>query len=244
MQQVKVYAHRGFSAQAPENTMGAFRAAIEAGADGIELDVQLTRDGEVVVIHDDTVDRTTDGRGEVSALSLLELQRLEAGSWFAQEFVGEKIPSLRDVLALVSQHGLELNIELKSSLARDSELEQKVLAQVKEFDWLEKTIFSSFQHERLKRLLRIEAGVSTAPLYMAGFLKPWRYCQQEGFTSIHPYYMGVQEEVVTGCHQHGIKVRTYTVNEEEWMKRFIHLGVDAIMTDHPDRLRKLIDQGY
>ena len=116
MMTVIVLAHRGYSAKAPENTMAAFELALAVGADGIELDVHMTRDGEIVVIHDDTLDRTTNGKGPVSDQTMAELRELDAGSWFSPEFAGERIPTLKLVLELIKDKDVLLNIEIKTGL--------------------------------------------------------------------------------------------------------------------------------
>ena len=140
-----VMAHRGFSSKAPENTMAAFTLALDAGAEGIELDVHLTKDGEVVVIHDHTLARTTNGTGLVADLTLAELQELDAGLWFSPEFKGERLPSLREVLELLKEHNVLLNVETKAALGYE-QLNEKLASLLDEYAMWEKTIISSFNH--------------------------------------------------------------------------------------------------
>ena len=171
-----VMAHRGFSSKAPENTMSAFIQALEAGAEGIELDVHLTGDGEVVVIHDHTLERTTSGSGPVSEMTLAEVQRFDAGAWFSQEFAGEKVPSLREVLELVKEHNVLLNVETKAALGYE-QLNDKVALLLDEYALWEKTIISSFNHYALVHMKQIRPQARTGILYNCGLVNPWDYAK-------------------------------------------------------------------
>ncbi|MFD1426751.1 glycerophosphoryl diester phosphodiesterase [Kroppenstedtia sanguinis] len=240
MDSIRIFAHRGFSSVAPENTMAAFREAAQAGADGLELDVHLTKDGEVVVIHDETVNRTTDGEGKVRKLTLEELRRLDAGSRFAKEFAGEKIPLLHEVLELVADRNLWLNIELKNNKFPYPGLEEKVLELISQYDLAQKTVFSSFNHYSLRRIKEKQPDADIALLYMAHLIEPWNYAAWMGATSLHPYWPTVTEELVQGCREQGLSLRPFTVNQARMMDRLIQLDVDAIITDKVDRLAGLL----
>lgn len=240
MDSIRIFAHRGFSAVAPENTMAAFRRAAEAGADGLELDVHLSKDGEVVVIHDETVNRTTDGKGKVRELTLEELRRLDAGSRFGKEFAGEKIPLLHEVLELVADQKLWLNIELKNNKFPYPGLEEKVLEVISRFGLSQKTVYSSFNHYSLQRIKEKQPETDTALLYMAHLIEPWNYAAWAGASSIHPYWPTVTEELVRGCREQGLSLRPFTVNQSRVMGRLIELGVDAIITDKVDLLTDLL----
>ncbi|MGH7411421.1 MAG: glycerophosphodiester phosphodiesterase family protein, partial [Candidatus Methylomirabilis sp.] len=148
-------AHRGASALAPENTMAAFEKAIELGADVIELDLHLTRDGELVVIHDDTLDRTTDGRGPVHGRSLEEIRRLDAGRWFGQAFAGERIPTLSEVLDRFAGK-IPLALEVKAGSAFFPGIEERLVSALRHHSAVEQTAVASFDHFALKRLKEIE----------------------------------------------------------------------------------------
>ncbi|GGE22856.1 glycerophosphoryl diester phosphodiesterase [Marinithermofilum abyssi] len=242
MKRTEVYAHRGFSAMAPENTMAAFQRAVDAGADGVELDVHLTKDNKVVVIHDETVKRTTDGTGKVRELTLEELRRLDAGSWFDPEFKGEKIPTLEEVLQLVAEHGMKINIELKNNRVIYPELEQKVANLLQQYGLVKQAVISSFNHYSLKVMKQVQPEIDTAILYMEGLVDPWVYAKHAGATSLHPYWYTVVEEVVKGCQKENLPVRPFTVNQPKGMRRLLQLGVDAIITDKPDVLREEMEK--
>ncbi|MFC4076583.1 glycerophosphodiester phosphodiesterase [Salinithrix halophila] len=240
MHPITVYAHRGFSAVAPENTMVAFRKAAEAGAHGLELDVHFTRDDQIVVIHDETVKRTTDGKGKVRELTLEEIRRLDAGSWFDGEFRGEKIPLLSEVLELVADRGLSVNIELKNNKTAYPGLEEAVLEWIGRFGLVDRTVISSFNHYSLRKIRDLRPEVDAAILYMANLFEPWNYARNVGATSIHSYWPTTVEDMVKRSKEAGVPVRPFTVNQTKEMRRMIHLEVDAIITDKVDRLLKEI----
>lgn len=235
MTKTKVFAHRGYSAVAPENSMLAFLWAIRVGADGIELDVQLTKDGEVVVIHDETVDRTTNGTGWVKDFTLSEITQLDNGSWFSTEYKDQRVPTLRQVLELVQGSKLELNIELKNSVVDYPDLEQKVIALVEEYDMEEQVIFSTFHLESVHRLHRLRPGYHIAALYNIHVDTPWKYAELLGINGIHPHYSLVTDDLVKESSQRGITVRPYTVDDPIEMERLFRAGVDAIITNVPPK---------
>ncbi|HSG25766.1 MAG TPA: glycerophosphodiester phosphodiesterase family protein [Anaerolineales bacterium] len=223
-----IFAHRGASAYAPENTMAAFRSALSSRADGIELDVHLSADHQIVVIHDDDVSRTTNGQGKVHALTLEELRRLDAGQ-------GEVIPTLLDVLELIGDQ-MFLNIELKRFSGSAAYLPEKVTQLVNELDLNSKVIYSSFDPMLLIRtrrsdpqakcgLLLLEDGFGTAVrLLVSTFIKPW---------SLHPHYSSVSHKYLQRARLRGQAVITYTVNQPEEMQRLFNLGLQGIITDDP-----------
>ncbi|NLL43882.1 MAG: glycerophosphodiester phosphodiesterase [Firmicutes bacterium] len=230
-----VMAHRGFSSKAPENTMAAFTLALDAGAEGIELDVHLTKDGEVVVIHDHTLARTTNGTGLVADLTLAELQELDAGLWFSPEFKGERLPSLREVLELLKEHNVLLNVETKAALGYE-QLNEKLASLLDEYAMWEKTIISSFNHYALVHIKTIRPQARTGILYNCGLVNPWEYAKSIGATALHPYYLTIVPELVQAAQQHGMMVNVWTVDEEVDIERVSLAGVDAIITNVPDRV--------
>ncbi|SDW07185.1 glycerophosphoryl diester phosphodiesterase [Marininema mesophilum] len=240
---LQVYAHRGYSAVAPENTMAAFQRAVDAGAHGIELDLHLTKDDEVVVIHDETVGRTTDGKGRVRELTLDELRQLDAGSWFGEEFKGEKIPLLSEVLTLVAEKGLLVNIELKNNKIAYANLESKVITMLQEYDLVHRTVISSFDHYSLRKVKELCPDVDTAILYMANLFEPWEYARKVGVTSIHPYRPTVVESMVAKCREYNLPVRPFTINQVKEMRRLIGLGVDALITDKVEQAFTELNRG-
>ncbi|WP_335342380.1 glycerophosphodiester phosphodiesterase [Polycladomyces zharkentensis] len=236
-----MFAHRGSSAAAPENTMAAFELAVKAGAGGVELDVQLTRDGRVVVIHDETLDRTTNGSGWVKDHEWETLRRLDAGSWWNPRFSSERIPLLEDVLDLLSNTDMIINIELKNGWVRYPGLETAVLACIDRFRMAERVILSSFNHNSLRMLRGMRPELSLAALYESGLFEPWVYARYLGVHAIHPDWRAIDETVVKGCQSAGIAVRPYTVDDPEMMQQFIAWGVDGIITNYPERCRQVLD---
>jgi glycerophosphoryl diester phosphodiesterase len=236
-----IVAHRGFSRAAPENTMAAFKKAQAAGADGIELDVQLTKDGEIVVIHDETVDRTTNGSGWIKDLTLAEMQKLDAGRWFAVEYSGEPIPTLRYVLEWMAETSLWVNIELKNNRFPYPGLEEKVVKEVERVGLEERVVLSSFNPLSLRNLAAYRPALERALLYEYKLAAPWVYAKYIGVSAIHPHFTAIKPEIVNRCRKEGIAVRPYTVDEEETMSELIEAGVDAIITNVPERLFWLLN---
>lgn len=243
MKKIKIIAHRGASAYAPENTMAAFRKAIDMEAEGIELDVHLTKDGHVVVIHDEKEDRTSNGSGMISDMTLEEVKQLDFGSWFSDEFAGEKIPTLEEVLELLKGWSGLLNIELKILKAGMYEgLEQKVVDLVKSYDMLENTIISSFNHYSLATVKKIEPRMKIGLLYSSGIYEPWNYAATLNADAIHPHYFSIVPELVEICHAHNIQVNPYTIDDPEHILYMLKAKVDGIITNVPDVAKKLRDQ--
>jgi glycerophosphoryl diester phosphodiesterase len=241
----RVIAHRGFSGQAPENTMAAFRRALAAGADMIELDVQLSADGQVVVIHDETLERTTDGFGRVADLAWQDLSRLDAGSWFAPEFAGERIPLLREVLRF-ARGKILVNIEIKTEAWSPNTLEgiaARVLALVDEAGMRDQVIISSFDSRILRQVRQIDADIRTASLYhvdVHGELRPAVIVAKDGSQGLNLSRSEVTPRVVEECRALGVPVSVYTVNTRELMEYVLAMSVHAIFTDHPDVLIELL----
>lgn len=243
MNKTKIIAHRGASAYAPENTMAAFRKALDMKADGIELDVHLTKDNHIVVIHDLKVDRTSNGSGMIIDMTLEELKQLDFGSWFSEEFAGEKIPTLEEVLELLKGWDGLLNIELKIVKPGLYEgLEKKVVDMVKSYNMLDNTIISSFNHYSLANVKKIEPNMKIGLLYSAGIYEPWNYAASLNADAIHPNYLSIVPEIVEGCHAHNIQVNPYTVDLPEHIAYMLKAKVDGIITNVPDIAIQIRDQ--
>ncbi len=244
-ERTRVIAHRGFSGKAPENTLVAVRRAIELGADMVEIDVSLTRDGHVVVLHDETLDRTTDGEGLLSAATLEEVRKLDAGSWFSSEFAGEKVPTLAEVLDLVRGRIL-LNIEIKGEAVSDETeggIADKVLRLVGDRDMKDEIVISSFEPEALRQARELDPHVKTASLYnreLHSGMGPVEVMDAVGSNGFNLSSKGITAEIVGLCHDAGRPVAVYTVNEKAEMKRQIALGVNALFTDRPDRMLEVL----
>lgn len=230
-----IFAHRGASAHAPENTLAAFELALAQNADAIELDVKLSADGRAVVIHDSTVDRTTGSRGHVKDLSFMQLRSLDAGSFFSEKYAGEKIPSLEDVFDAVGKRTF-INVELTNySTPRDS-LVETVCMLVKKFGLQERVLFSSFFASNLSRARTYLPGVPRGLLAFNGWLGAW--ARSFGFNfgryqALHPYLKDVTVEQVQRVHRLNRRIHVWTVNAAGDMRRLFHWGVDAIFTDDP-----------
>jgi glycerophosphoryl diester phosphodiesterase len=228
-------AHRGASGTFPENTLSAFRAAIAAGADMSELDVQLTRDGAAVVIHDETVDRTTDGKGEVAELTLAELRRLDAGAKFKGAAIkGERISTLDEVFAVTSGK-CGLNIELKAA-----GVEHQVAQIMNARNAFGDSIVSSFDWECLKKIQQIDPRIRIGLLTDDKPVDLMMNAVAMRAYAINPHFEIVTADLCAAAHQRGFKVFTWTVDQEAGMRALIEAGVDGIMTNYPDRLRDIL----
>lgn len=228
-----IIAHRGASAHAPENTLAAFRLALEHGAHAIELDALLTRDGEVAVIHDNILGRTTDGRGAVKALEWADLQSLDAGRWFNGDFAGERIPHLRAVLQAVAPH-ITVNIELKNDAAPFNALAEQVSNLIRETNTAERVFISSFNPLALRRFHQLQPEIPIGLLALGGGAGLGRVAARfVPHDALHPHQRAVTPPLVARAHAAGKRVHAYTVNAPEDMRRLFALGVNGIFTDDP-----------
>lgn len=236
-------AHRGSSAVCPENTLSAFEQAAKDGADAVELDVQLSKDGNLVVIHDSRVDRTTSGRGRVREKTLRELKRLDAGSWFDRRFSFEKIPTLQEVLELFDGK-LGINIEIKSSrhLTTQFDVIEQCLKLIEEFKAWESVMLSSFQHSLVREAKvlepRIVGGVLFHPLRHAR-RSPGLLASKAKAEYFICGKLSLRNRMVINAHNKGLKVGVYTVNTQPEFTKVLKKGVDCIFSDSPFAIRKL-----
>jgi len=225
-----VWAHRGASQRAPENTMAAFALAAESGADGIECDVHLSHDGVPVVIHDETLERTSDGHGAVGRLSLAALKRLDAGSWFGPDWTGEPIPTLEEVLCWAGR-GVRVNIEIKSFAAGRAVLD--VLAGRP----AARVLVSSFDHRLLAALRKQAPGL---PLGYLCDSRLWRRALaravRDAAESFHPRIDRLSPAMVRACHNAGLKIFPWTVDSPSTMRTLQRRGVDGWFTNEPGTL--------
>lgn len=229
-----IYAHRGYSKKYPENTMISFEKAIEAGADGIETDVHLSKDGEIVITHDETLDRVSTGKGMVGSYSFEELSSFDFGVKKDPKFKGEKIPKLIDLIKLIKENDILLNIEIKIGFPLYPGIEEKVLSLLIKEDILDKVIISSFNHYSLALLRKLNQKIKLAPLYASAIYRPYDYAKSFGANFIHPNYQVINADIVKESHENGIKVNMYTVNDLKVAKGLKAMGVDGIMTDDPE----------
>jgi glycerophosphoryl diester phosphodiesterase len=236
----QIFGHRGASAEAPENTMAAFELAAKMGANGVELDVHLTSDGEVVVIHDDTVDRTTNGSGSVHETTFTQIRELDA-SMGKPGYIGAKIPTLEEVYQFLQPTGMVVNVEIKENAYDHGFLIiPKVLELEGRYGMTGRVIYSSFNHYVLREMKENSAQIPTAILYSEALVDVWRYAVQVPSDGIHPYFAALADrELVARCHAAGQAVRPWTVNEERDLREMLQLGVDAVITNFPDRALRL-----
>lgn len=228
----QIWAHRGASAAAPENTLAAFDLAVRKGAQGVELDVQRSADGVVVVIHDETVDRTTRGSGRVVGLTATELQ-----AW--------GVPTLAEVLDLLAPTDLRVNVELKNGIDPYPGLEEDVEAVVTgsrlATDAPERVLYSSFNHRSLARLAELGTKVPLGVLHVEAMVRPWVYAASFGARALHPMALTVLPEEVARCHEAGIAVHAWTVDDPAAVRALAAAGVDAVITNVPDLARAALD---
>ncbi len=238
-----VIAHRGDSKNAPENTLASFKKALEMGVDGIEFDVQLTKDGQLVVIHDERVDRTTDGIGYVKDFTLKELKMLDAGLKFDKKFAGEKIPTLFEVFELVKYKKLILNIEIKSGIVLYPGIEEKLIKMINEYHFENRVVISSFNHYSLRDIKKMAPEFKIGLLYQSGLVEPWHIATRMKAYSLHPFYFNIIPELVNGCKKNNIKLFPWTVDKKEDMEMIVKESVDAIITNDPQTLINLLEKG-
>jgi len=236
----KVWAHRGASGYYPENTMSSFEEAVKQKADGIELDVHLSKDGYLVVCHDETLNRTTNGKGFIKQYDLYELKQLDAGSWFDKRFKGEKIPLLEEAIDLVKRSNMELNIEIKAGSIFYPGIEEKVLKMIDKYGVRNKVIISSFDHYSLVKIKNIDKDIKTGILYTEALYKPINYMKTTGANALHPNYITLTKDVVEEAHSLGIDINTYTVNIEEHIRLIKSMNVNAIITNYPDIAKAIL----
>lgn len=240
MKRPLVIAHRGASAYAPENTMSSFKKAIEMSSDGIELDVHMTKDKAIVVCHDEKVDRTTNGKGFIKDLNLEEIKKLDAGSWFGDDYKTERIPELEEVLELLKDKDILLNIELKNAPIIYEGIEEKVIKLITEYNMEERTIISSFNHYSLIEVKKLNPNIKTGVLYMAGLVEPWMYAKKLKADALHPlFYNLLAPDFVRNCLSNNIMLNPFTVDDENFISNFVKANVNGIITNYPDKAVKI-----
>ena len=244
-----VIAHRGASGIAPENTLLAIQKAIEMNVDFIEIDIHLSKDGEIVLMHDATVDRTTDGEGAISDYTLAKLKELDAGSWMGSQFKNERIPTLREVLEQVDGQ-VRILLEVKQGEdGRYSGFEEKILAEIEENEASSWIVIQSFQAETVNRFMELAPKMEVhklilgelplIPLHHDGEFQFRKAGNFEGVASINPWFPMLTQRLVNRIHSRGKKITVFTVNDREDLQTAWEMGVDGIITDFPDRLIQL-----
>lgn len=236
------YAHRGASGYYPENTITSFEKAIELGCTGIETDVQMTKDGVLVLIHDEMVNRTTNGAGFVKDYTFSELSKLDASSWFSKEFKGLRIPTLEELIYLTKGTDIMLNIELKTGVIQYNGIEEKVINTLYEHNMQNSIILSSFNHYSMAKCKSISNEIKTGLLYMEGLYQPEKYARTVNADALHPYYYAINKDLIGIIKNADIMINVFTVNDINYMKYFYENGVDGIITNYPDKLKKVMEE--
>lgn len=231
---VLVIAHRGASGYAPENTLAAFRRAVALGANFIETDLQLSRDARFVAIHDESVERTTNGKGRVHDLTLADLRRLDAGSWFGSEFAAEQIPTLEEILDFSKKHDVVFYLELKPGGSWGGE--HALVGALRESGEIPRTVVISFNAPILQKLRQIEPTLMTGLLYDGQLDSPVDKALEVGARQLAVRGDLVTPALLGDSRKHDLQVVCWTVNHPAHMRMLVEAGVDGIMSDYPDRL--------
>ena len=230
-----VWAHRGASGYAPENTLEAFKLAVEMGADGVELDVQLTKDNQIVVIHDEWIDRTSNGKGWVKDMTLEELRKYNYNKTHP-EYEYADIPTLREVYELLKPTGLTVNVELKTGVVFYDDLERKVIELTKEMGMEDRVLYSSFNHYTCVKIHELMPEAYVGFLYSDGAIDIAQYAKKHGANALHPALYNLQfPNYMKDAAQNGLDVNVWTVNEPEHLVMASQMKVNALITNYPDR---------
>ncbi len=237
-----VWAHRGASGYCPENTIPAFEMAQAMGADGVELDVQLTKDGALVVCHDETIDRTSNGKGYVKDHTLAELKKLDfCNGNLAYE--GVQIPTMGEVFSCLKPGNMTINIELKTGIFFYPGIEEKIVALTKEWGFEDRVIYSSFNHYSICRIKELDKQAKTGFLYCDGIIGMPAYGRKYGVDALHPAVYNLQyPHYMEECREKGLDVNVWTVNSEEEIRLCRDLGVHAIIGNYPDKIRRIVEE--
>ncbi len=243
---MKIFGHRGFSGEYPENTMLAFRKAVEAGADGIELDVQLTKDLVPVIMHDELVDRTSSGTGYIRDFICEEIEQLDCSypDRFQGKYGVQKIPTLEEYLVWMKEEAVNIvtNIELKNNIYYYGGMEKKVIEMVRRYGLEKRIILSSFNGASVVECKRKDDSIECGFLVGRYLENAGVYARMCGVEYYHPNLEFLTEQHVKNCSENGVGVNVYTVNEEEDMRRMKKWGVNTIITNFPDRGRRIADE--
>lgn len=231
-----IYAHRGSSGTHPENTLAAFREAARLPIYGVEFDVHLTKDGQLVIIHDEAIDRTSSGSGFVKDMTLTELREFDFGSWFSEDCKGESIPTLEEVLYIFKKTNHHINIELKSDVFRYDGMEEQVLALIRSFQLEKRVLISSFNHEAIQKVKQLQPDLETAVLFMEAPVDPLDYVRKISAEALHLYLPEAFRPSTMKTIEDGGIVRVFTVNTKEHVDALKEIGVHAVFTNFPEEI--------
>ncbi|MFW6238140.1 MAG: glycerophosphodiester phosphodiesterase family protein [Halanaerobiales bacterium] len=223
-----IIGHRGTMGTEAENTDASFQKAVDMGADGVEFDVHLTSDRVPVVIHDECLDRTTEGTGKIKNKKLRDLEEYD-------------ILTLGETLDIVRNCKI-INIEIKNGPVFYPGIEEVVIDIVKNRDLSGKVILSSFNHYTIKKIKDLDPALNCGLLYMAGLFRPWEYARMLGAKSIHPYHLSITPEIISQCQNNDLQVTLFGANKEKMIKRAAKSGADMLITDYPEKALNLLDK--
>jgi len=235
-----VVAHRGDPLVKPQNTRSSFLSAMQYDIDMIETDINMTKDGRLVIIHDQKVDNTSNGKGRVIDFTLSELLELDFGSWMGEAFRGEKIMTFEEFIELTRDKVGALNIEVKSGRIKYQGIEQKLVDTLKKYDMLDRALISSFDHPLLKRVKEIEPRLMTGVLYSGGLIDPLFPAILAGANAINPEFQWVNAEMIDAAFFRGLFVNVWTVDDENDMRDMVNLKVSSIISNFPGRLASVV----
>ncbi|MGL5259872.1 MAG: glycerophosphodiester phosphodiesterase [Lachnospiraceae bacterium] len=245
----KIWAHRGASGggelgYAPENTLAAFQLALDMGADGIELDIQFSKDNQLVVIHDEKIDRTSNGVGWVKDYTLNELKTFSFHNG-QDDFFGEQIPTLEEVYELLKESNLEINIELKTNIFSYTGIEEAVVELTEKMNMDNKVWYSSFNHKSVTHIKKIKPSAKVAFLYADGWLEVVEYAKKYLVDGLHPiFYNMIDKKLIKECHKENLYLHLWTIDDKEYISYFLKNEIDAIITNVPDIALKIRDNKY
>lgn len=232
---MKIWGHRGAYSSAPENTLAGFQIAVQMGADGVELDIQLTRDHEIVVIHDETVDRTSNGQGWVKDFTLSEIRKLNFNKKGLTEPLFMEVPTLAEVLELLKPTNLTINIEMKTGVICYDGIERLALKLVEDYGMLDRVVWSSFNHYSIQKIKLLEPSARTALLCGGGIWVTGEQCEKVGAEALHPsIHMLSYPPLMEDCRKRGIRIRPWTVTKEDELILAQEIGVDAVIVNRID----------
>lgn len=239
---MKIFGHRGYSGKYPENTMLAFEKAWQCGAHGVELDVQYTADGELVIIHDEKIDRTTNGKGLVRSYTLAELQKFDA-SYIYKDYGFNPIPSFEEYCKWVRDKDLITNVELKTGVYPYPGIEEKVLKLLQKYNLEDRVIISSFNHFSIMNMKKIAPHLKYGLLSETWLIDAGKYTSALDVPCYHPLFHNLTDEVVAELKAHNLEINTYTVNEAEDIRTMLAKGIDSIISNFPELALNIVNEG-
>lgn len=235
-----IVAHRGASGKAPENTLASFSLALDLGADAVELDIQQTGDGKLVVMHDESLDRTTDGSGMVIEKSYAKIRGLDAGSWFSEDYAAEKVPLLEEALAAISPRGYAL-VEIKHGGDIYPEIEQHIVDTMSaRKDWKARTVFIAFDPSVLQLIRQLDDTLATGLLTADTPEDYIDVAEEFGIQCFLPRWERMRDGSVAALHAAGYSVHPWVMDSEEDARKVAGMGPDSLSSNHPDMLKRVL----